>query len=663
MKAKRNSPNPLLAAETVEAFLIELERPTTGSRHLELLKAGTRRFQGDLFNAMLDRARVLFGADDTVRANMLLNMASYLARHVSKGTAQAKCFFAIGNTWHDAGLPAQAIGPYRQAARRFNQANLPAGEARVLARLGQALTAIGKLKQAIPSYRRAFEQARSIKDVQLAAQITNNLGNALRKANKYQQAHLAFLDAIEGARTVNDDELECTARGNLGLTEFELGRYEQAESTLRAAVTCAKKIGNKRLEASHTGDLGNAYRAIGRLSEAEGQYRRALTLAREIADPRYEETGLGDLGALLFQMGRINEAILMLEQARTLSRSIGELADAAQDTYHLSRVYRDLGDNSREGTLLHDCLQLAEAGGELAVKEGALHALAFSAMGKGDFLMAEKYLSEADQIAPLMVDTYNSWLTPHTRGLLEYQQENYSEARRFFEKAYKLAKESRNIFGVLSCLINLGASLVILHQLAKAESVLHDALERAQTMSLPDDERVIWEIIGLAREQQRDYEDACQCYERALTIIENERSMLTVEAHRVGFFATREGTYLRLIGVLVRTNHRPSAWEACERARSRSLVDLLAHAEIPPPLSLPDSLVKAESELLPILRLHSFEVSRADASHWQTAVAAINRLRGRLEVVWEEMRAYAPEYIEQRHGMVLHWDDMKEILS
>lgn len=648
--------------ETVEALVMQLEG-MTGSRHLRLLKSGAQRFRGDLFNAMLDRARVLLGTGDSVGANTLLNMTLYLARHASKGTAQGKCFFAIGSTWHDAGLPVQAVIPYRQAARCFNQVSLPAGEARVLARLGQALTATGKLKQAITAYRRALDRASSINDLRLAAQITNNFGNTLRKANKYHQAYISFVEAIEGARAVNDSELECTAHGNLGLTEFELGQYEHAVSTLRAAVECAKEMGNKRLEASHTGDLGNVYRAIGRLQDAESHYRRALALGREIADLRYEETGLGDLGALLFQMGRTNEAILMLEQARTISQSIGELADAAQDTYQLSRIYRDIGDNSREGTLLHDCLQLAEASGELTVKEGALHALAFRAMRTADLHLAEKYLSQADQIAPLLVDTYNSWLTPHTRGLLEYHQENYSEARRLFEEACKIAKESRNVFGILSCLINLGASLLMLQQLAEADSVLHDALERAQTTLLPDDERVIWEIIGLARERQRDYEGARQCYERALSIIENGRNMLMVEAHRVSFFATREGTYLRLIGVLVRTNHRPSAWEVCERARSRSLVDLLAHAEIPPPLSLPDSLVKAESELLPILRLHSFEVSRADTPHWQTAADEINRLHAKLEVVWEEMRAFATEYVEQRHGMILQWDEMKEILS
>jgi hypothetical protein len=173
---------------------------------------------------------------------------------------------------------------------------------------------------------------------------------------------------------------------------------------------------------------------------------------------------------------------------------------------------------------------------------------------------------------------------------------------------------------------------------------------------------MIWEAIGLARERQQDYEGARACYERALTFIENGRGALTLEAHRIGFLAIREGPYVRLIRLLFFTHHLSSAWEICERARSRSLVDTLAQAEIHPPSSLPDLLIQMETELLPILRLRSFEIRQADARHAQVAIAEINRLRDKLESLWEEMAPFAPEYVDQRRGVILHWKDLKEIL-
>lgn len=661
MKAKLELTDHSLLPPTSEALVLDLVH-SAGRRRLRLLKAGSQRFGGALFNALLNHARARISDADSAGANASLGMAVYLARNANNRNAEAKCFFAIGTVWHDSGQPGQAIGAYRKAARLFGQTGASGGEARVLARLGQALATVGKIQPAIRAYRHALRRAQSMKDTRLAAQIANNLGNTFRKANDHHRAYLYFQRAIKGAQVVSDRELGCTAQGNLGLTEFELGQYARAESTLREAVACATSIGNTHLEASHTGDLGNVCRATGRLMEAEQHYRHALALARELADPRFEEIGLGDLGILLFQMGRANEAILLLEQACTLSQSIGEMADAAQDAYHLSRVYRDLGDLAAEDTVLHDCLQLAETGQEWSVKVGVLHALAYNSMMRGDYPHSERLLVEADKTASLILDRYNSWSSPYAWGLLGYHQNNYLEAEHDWDDAFSRANENDNIFGILSAMINRGSALIMLHRLTEAETLMHDALNRAQVMSLPDDERIIWEALGLAREQRQDDEGARSCYEHAMNLIESGRSALSLEEHRMGFLAIREGPYVRLIRLLLSAHHSSSAWEMCERVRSRNLVDTLAYAEIHSPPSLPDLLVQVERELLPVFRLRNFEVQQSDTRHAQFALQEINRLRAKLQSVWEEMAPLAPEYVDQRRGEILHWPDVKEIL-
>jgi tetratricopeptide (TPR) repeat protein len=74
-----------------------------------------------------------------------------------------------------------------------------------------------------------------------------------------------------------------------------------------------------------------------------------------------------------------------------------------------------------------------------------------------------------------------------------------------------------------------------------------EALRRAQAMGLPDDERVAWEGLGIILEQQRDFQGAQVCYEKALEIIEIGRKELTAGTYRVGFFASRYGPYQRLV--------------------------------------------------------------------------------------------------------------------
>lgn len=353
----------------------------------------------------------------------------------------------------------------------------------------------------------------------------------------------------------------------------------------------------------------------------------------------------------------------MLEQACNLSESIGEWADAAIDAYHLSTVYRDLGDSAAEKAVLQQCLRLAETAGEWSVKEGALHALAYKSMSEDDLGGAEKLLMEADKVRPLIMDTYNSWSSQHIWGLLAHHQKKYAEAEHCWGEAFKLANEAGNVFGKLSALINRGSVLIMLHRLEEAESVLHNALECSQAMEFPDDERVIWEALGLAREQQHDFDGALVCYERALALIEGGRSTLSLEAHRIGFLAIREGPYVRLIHLLTFTRNPASAWEICERLRSRSLVDILAYAVIPPPSSLPDTLVQAENELLSVFRLRNFEVSLYDTRHVQMVMGEISRLQGKLRSLWEEMASLSPEYVAQRRGETLRWKDVKELLK
>jgi tetratricopeptide (TPR) repeat protein len=664
MKSKRERANSVSFPETAEEFAPSLLESPAGKARLRLLRAGIQRFRGNLFNALVQRARADIGSEPTARAKELLEMAEYMMMHAAASDdARARGLLALGAAWQDEEEYGRAIKTYRKSLKCFRRTGMLGGEARVLARLGQSLAAVGKPEQAKKALRMALKQAQSMEDQALAAQISNTLGNAFRKTGQYRKARVQFVEVVEGARALRNKELESTALGNLGLTEFELGQYTQAESTLHLAIERAKEISNKKLEASHTGDLGNVYRAVGCFPESEACYRRALDLAYELSDFHYQELGLGDLGILMLQMGRVNEAIILLERARTLSESMAEMASAAEDTYHLSLAYRELGQETLEVDLLEESLQLAEAGGALMVKEGALGALANHAIKKGNYSNAEKYLLEADQVTSLIGDTYNSCNVPQARGFLKYQQGNFTEAEQFFNEAFNQARQANNIFGMLNALLNRGSALTMLGRFADAEAALQEALRRAQSIALADDERMIWEALGLTHELRLEYGAAQECYERALSLIESGRSALTVETHRIGFLAIRESPYFRLIQLLFLTRQPSSAWEICERVRSRSLVDMLAQADIPAPVSLPSLLVQQEHELLPILRLRSLDVTRGEARYARVAISEVTQLREKLEALWEEMASFAPEYVDQRRGVTLQWKDAKEVLS
>ncbi|MEK7277281.1 MAG: hypothetical protein AAB427_08030 [Chloroflexota bacterium] len=188
--------------ETPDALVLALET-ASGRERARLLNVGRERFRGTLFNALIGRARLLLGEGNAVQAEALMDMAAQLGRKGVDENAQAKCFFAIGTVWHDAGHAEHAIAPYRRASHLFRWAGVGGGEARVLARLSQALAATGKAREAIGPYRRAIRLAESLGEIRLAAQISNNLGNAYRQADDFRRARATFVRAHrrrEGSR-------------------------------------------------------------------------------------------------------------------------------------------------------------------------------------------------------------------------------------------------------------------------------------------------------------------------------------------------------------------------------------------------------------------------------------------------------------------------------
>ena len=657
MKKKREGVVP---PDSPEKLLLLLESLPAQQRKPFLI-AGRERFRGNLFNAFLNQSRVRLNQGLVEQAGELLQMAAWVGRYGVNELAQGKCFFAIGSLWHDFSFIQYALPLYRQAVGKFRKADSLSGEARVHAKWGQALVN-SQPRVAIRHYHRALRLANAINDQKLTTQVTNNLGNAYLKVEDFRRAWKAFHFALRSAEALGELDLECTARGNLGHTEFELGRYPEAEAILKEAISLSRTLGNDHLETSQTGNLGNVLRALGRLEEAEACYWHALELARHFGDRLYEEIGLGDLGILLFQMGRLNEGITFLEQARAVGEGIGQIGDAARDAYHLTIAYREVGDISAWELAVQECIRLAEAAGDANLQAGILQAQAYQAIALGDWVKAEKFLQYAGELENHHTDTYNACTYPIALGYLAYVQENYVNAEQAWSEAVELAETAGNRFGTLNALMNRASALIMLQRSGEAEKYLHEALKRAQDMNLIDEERLAWEGLGLVMEQQGKFNEAGDCYRQALDLIEVGRQSLEADIHRVGFFAARTGPYTRLVLLLVLSQNKTEAWDICERARSRSLMDALARAEIHIPDSISEALIQSERELLTSLRLRQSELLDANAHQASKLLSELSHLQARLQLIWGEIAQLAPKYAALRHGNTMHFDELRSML-
>ena len=93
---------------------------------------------------------------------------------------------------------------------------------------------------------------------------------------------------------------------------------------------------------------------------------------------------------------------------------------------------------------------------------------------------------------------------------------------------------------------------------------------------------VLWLTLyerGLMAESDGKVQKAIDYYKRSVEVIESARSSITTDAGKIGFVGDKQNVYASLIELLISSDAVGEAFEFSERARSRSLVDLLASVQ------------------------------------------------------------------------------------
>ncbi|MDY6831388.1 MAG: CHAT domain-containing protein [Thermodesulfobacteriota bacterium] len=98
-----------------------------------------------------------------------------------------------------------------------------------------------------------------------------------------------------------------------------------------------------------------------------------------------------------------------------------------------------------------------------------------------------------------------------------------------------------------------------------------------------DNGELYWVILfdrGRIYEEAGDRKKAIELYKKAADVIESQRSTINSEASKIGFVGDKQDVYYRLVNNLYLEKDFRSAFTYAERAKARTLVDLLASAAV-----------------------------------------------------------------------------------
>jgi tetratricopeptide (TPR) repeat protein len=323
---------------------------------------------------------------------------------------------------------------------------------------GQAYETLGEFEQAQRDYAQALDTARTMHDRTAEWQSVIDLG-FLWAGRDYAQAEPWFRRALALEQSFDDPALHARSLNRIGNWHLNVEQPQEALRYHQEALTIFQQLYDSHGIAETFDLLGMTSYLGGDLIGGTSYYQRAIALFHDLKD----KPGLTSSLATLTLGGPTYQTDALVSAA--------SLAEVCQNAEHALSLAREIGQRSAEAYAL---FQLGLCLGSQGAYGRALATVRQS-------------LDIAEEIE------HRQWQTAvHTvlggmySGLLAYPQ-----AREHFEQALALAREIGSLFWTCIATGYLASVVILLQDLAQAETVLHAALTPdmpVQTMA----QRMVW---------------------------------------------------------------------------------------------------------------------------------------------------------------------------
>jgi len=523
---------------------------------------------------------------------------------------QARSWDEIGSALSDAGQWQEAVQALEHSIALHHELGQSVAGIGVAQKAAAVELQAGLGEVAVQRLQRAREQSAEMDNAALQAQVAQQLGETLVDVGRSAEAKDVLKQVLARFRELEQPRLETGARTSLGRALLRMGEYGKARELLRLSLARAEELDDSSLVAAACTNLGNVHLATGETTEALLMQERALHLYREAENRVGERISLNNLGAVYFALGDMSRSHSYME--RTL-----RLAEKLHDTRAVARAHNNLG-----------VLQ--------------------SQIGKPRRALVE--LQQALNLWESLDAPRSQALSRTNAAEVLLHQGNRERAESLLAQALEGFRRSSDGAGEASVHNLLGELHLAAGKPAKAVEAHRRALAMAQDFGSP---RGRWQAhAGLAAAhaalQQPDpaYREALA----ALAEIEDLRAGLEIGAFKMRFLADKIRHYERALSLLLQPRgNKPLApaesFELVERARARSLVDLLAESGARLREGIDPVLRRRERRVLDELGTASAQLAAAsDPASRTEARQRLAAAEGTLERLTLQIRRSAPRY-------------------
>ena len=361
----------------------------------------------------------------------------------------------------------------------------------------------------------------------------NQRGFVLSLLFRFSEAEAVLNKAIAEAQRLQRNSDVVLSMVTLAQLQFSMGRFAASRETSLEALALAQRDSLRGHQLGALNNLGRVERRLGNFEEATARFEQGLELAREIKN----NTGFREFAEML---GR---TALDLQDANAAKGYFELMLDDIQEAdnpLELAEAYEGLGrtygrfNNDTEARRYYDLALSLLAGRESPrQRPQILMAKAFSLMRTGSFEEAKAVLTDVRQHTENKTFVYTAEVY---LGHGSLSQERYEEALRHFAKAETIGDE------------------------------------------LPLDLAIHWSVLsGKALSYWRlgRLPEAEAAFRKTISLIEALRENLNSSTNRAYFVQDKVQVYESFATFLEGQGRSEEAFYYTERARSRSLLDLL----------------------------------------------------------------------------------------
>jgi CHAT domain-containing protein/tetratricopeptide (TPR) repeat protein len=458
---------------------------------------------------------------------------------------------------------------------------------------------------------------------------TNALFNALnaqaqeklRQQGKAPEALFAYRLALEVAERIDDKRSRAAASYTVATTHFALGNHTEALDFFQKTLALYEALGDKAKIPGLLNEIGQIYLARGNLDEAMANFQKSLSIAQEVGDKNKMAYALNSIGAVISTRGNYSEGIEYYKKALAIFEEIGEKRIIAGPLNNIGSSYRLMGDNVRALEYYQRSLEISEATNQkrrLASTLGQIGQIHYS---QGNYSQALEYYAKALKLVEAEGYKWEVIYLNHYIGTALLAKGDYEQALAHYEKSLSLNEAIGQNTITAHTLLNIGnayslkgdqtraldyfkRSLELSKKLGDSGAISNaelglttvyasqgnhaaaiEAAERAlaigSQMQKPD---IVWmshNFIGQSDRALGSLDLARQSFINAIEVIEKMRAgVVGGEQDKQRFFEDKLAPYHSMIELLLETKSFEDALSYAERAKARTLLDVLSSGRI-----------------------------------------------------------------------------------